>query len=296
LLKPPVSVVIPAYNAAHCITRAVDSVLAQSYTHCEIVVVDDGSTDATVETLARYGDALRIIRQTNGGAGRARNQGIRETGGEFIAFLDADDRWLPAKLARQVAILEARPEIGFCSTRTVAEAPDGRRLGEWRCPGAAQTILHALFLNPGAIPGSASGVMARRRLLDEAGGFDEQLRQEDTDLWFRLAAVTGYVCLDEPLTVIVKNPDSRSGDLEAMRTAALAILRRYRHLLPPRDQGSFWQAAYAGVLADYAKWEYRRGRRFRAIGHVMEGLLRAPRRRGRLMLGLLLAMARGQAL
>lgn len=296
LCKPLVSVVIPAYNAAGCITRAVDSVLAQTYERREIVVVDDGSTDDTVRTLAEYGDALQVIQQANGGAGRARNQGIREAAGEFIAFLDADDRWLPDKLARQVEILEANPDVGFCSTRTLAEAADGRPLGEWTCPIVEQTILHALFVNPGAIPGSASGVMVRRCLLDEVGLFDEHLRQEDTDLWFRLAAAAGYACIDEPLTVIVKQPDSRSDNLQAMRAAALEILRRHRRLLPPGGQGGFWQAAYAGILADYAKWEYRRGQRFRAMGHIVEGLLRAPRQRGRLLLGLLLAMALGQPL
>jgi len=111
-----------------------------------------------------------------------------------------------------------------------------------------------------------------------------------------MAAVTGYVCIDEPLTVIVKNSDSRSGDLETMRAAALAILRKYRSLLPKRDQGGFWQAAYAGVLADYAKWEYRQGQRSRAMGHLLEGLVRAPVQRGRLLLGLLLAMALGRSL
>jgi glycosyltransferase involved in cell wall biosynthesis len=296
LRKPLVSVVIPAYNAAGCIARAVDSVLAQTYERREILVVDDGSTDDTVQTLATYGDALRMISQANGGAGRARNQGVQASVGEFIAFLDADDRWLPDKLARQVEILEANPDIGFCSTRTLAETPDGRPLGAWTCPMVEQTMLHALFLNPGAIPGCASGVMVRRRLFDEVGLFDEHLRQEDTDLWFRLAAATGYRCIDEPLTVIVKHPDSRSRQLEAMRAAALAILRKYRSRLPERDQGGFWQAAYAGVLADYAKWEYREGQRARAMGHLLEGLVRAPRRRGRLLLGLLWAMARGQRL
>lgn len=294
--NPLVSVVIPAYNAASYIARAVDSVLAQTYPWREILVVNDGSTDATARVLAAYGDAIQALHQANAGAGSARNRGLRAARGEFVAFLDADDRWLPDKLARQVKTLTANPSIGFCSTRTRVETPDGARLNDWSCPVPDKTVLHALFLNPGAIPGSASGVMVRRRLFEEVGLFDEHLRQEDTDLWFRLAAATGYACIDEPLTVIVKNPDSRSGNLAAMRAAALEILRRYRHFLPPCDRSGFWRAAYVGVLADYAKWEYRRGLRGRALWHLLEGLVRAPLGRGRLLLGLLLAMARRQSL
>lgn len=295
-VKPLVSVVIPAYNAAGFIARAIDSVLAQTYEWREILVVDDGSTDDTIQTLATYGDVLRVIAQGNGGAGQARNQGVQASAGALIAFLDADDYWLPHKLARQVEMLETNPTLGFCSTRARVETPDGRLIGSWACPVVEQTVLHALFLNPGAIAGSASGVMVRRDLFNQAGGFDEQLRQEDTDLWFRLAAIAGYGYLDESLTVIVKNPDSRSGHLEAMRASALAILRKYRSLLPERDQGGFWQAAYAGVLADYAKWEYRQGQRGRAMGHLIEGLVRAPVRRGRLLLSLLLDIALGRPL
>ncbi|TVR59325.1 MAG: glycosyltransferase family 2 protein [Candidatus Competibacteraceae bacterium] len=296
-VHPLVSVVIPAYNAAGFIARAVDSVLAQTYQRCEIRVVDDGSTDDTVRILETYGDALQVIRQPNGGLSNARNRGLAAAEGEYVAFLDADDRWLPDKLARQVAILEARPDIGFCSTRTRVEAPDGTCVGEWSCPHLEGTLLQTLFLRNGSIPGSGSGVMVRRQLFAVVEPFDETLRSlEDIDLWMRLAAVTGYVCLDEPLTVIVKHPDSMSRNLEVMRAAALRVMRKNRHLLPPKEQNRLWQAGYASVLADYAKWEYRAGRRGRAMGHLLEGLVRAPRQRGRMIAGLLLAMVRGETL
>lgn len=292
-----VSVVIPAYNAAAFITHAVDSALAQTYQRCEILIVNDGSTDDTARALEVYGDTIRILHQANSGLSNARNRGIRAARGELVALLDADDRWLPSKLARQVEILQANPRIGFCSTRTRVEAPDGTPTGEWSCPHIEGTLLQTLFLCNGAIPGSGSGVMARRHLFDQVGLFDETLRSlEDIDMWMRLAAVTGYECIDEPLTVIVKHPDSMSRNLEVMREAALRVMRKNRHLLPPSDRGGLWQTGYTSVLADYAKWEYRRGRRGHAMLHVAEGLIRSPLRRGRMLIGLLLAMSLGQPL
>lgn len=295
--KGLVSVVIPAYNAADFIAHALNSVLAQTYRRREVLVVNDGSTDDTVRVLQAYGDAIRIVHKSNGGLSSARNRGIREAAGEFVAFLDADDRWLPDKLARQVEILLRDPAVGFCSTRTLVEAPDGTLTGEWPCPKIEGTLLRTLFLRNGSIPGSGSGVLVRRSLFDQAGGFDETLRSlEDVDMWMRLAAVTGYACIDAPLTVIVKHPASMSRNLDIMREAALRVMRKNRHLLPEGDRNGLWQAGYASVLADYAKWEYRQGLWGRAMWHLTEGLVRAPRRRGRMLAGLLLAMALKQPL
>jgi glycosyltransferase involved in cell wall biosynthesis len=289
-----VSVVIPAYNAAWCVARAIDSALAQDYTHREVIVVDDGSTDATGEILARYGAAIRVVPKRNGGLSSARNAGIRAAGGELVAFLDADDYWLPAKLAHQVALLDSRPEIGFCSTAAALEAPDGSRLGEWTCARPAGGMLQEIFARNAAVAGSASAVVARRELFERAGVFDESLQSlEDIDMWMRLAAITGYACVPELLTVVLRNPDSMSRNLDVMRGSAMRVLRKNRSLLAMSDQGAFWQACYATMLADYAKWEYRAGRRLAAIGHLCEGMLRAPLTRGRLMLGLLVAMATG---
>jgi glycosyltransferase involved in cell wall biosynthesis len=290
-----VSVVIPAHNAAWCIERAVDSVLAQTTPPFELIVVNDGSTDGTKRVVEDYGDHLVLLNKPNGGPSSARNAGILQSQGEWIAFLDADDHWLPEKLERQVARIAAYPSFGFCSTRTLVEGPEGEALGCWQCPTVRTSALHSIFETTAAVAGSGSGVLARRDLLVEAGLFDETLQGlEDTDMWMRLAAISGYVCIDEPLTVISKRRDSRSGNLDGMRTSALMVMKKNRHLLEKPFRGGFWQAAYATVLADYAKWEYRSGRRLSAVAHLTEGLLRAPVRRGRLLLGLLLAMILGQ--
>ncbi|MFN2337761.1 MAG: glycosyltransferase family 2 protein [Gammaproteobacteria bacterium] len=290
-----VSVVIPAYNAAGWVARAIDSALAQTYPHREILVVDDGSSDATPRILQGYGDAIRSLRQPNGGLSCARNLGIQQARGGFVAFLDADDYWLPEKLERQVECLREDTRIGFCSTRTRVVSPEGESMGSWDCPVRESTLLHTLFLRHASVAGSGSSVLVRRELFERAGLFDSELRSlEDIDMWMRLAALTDYACIDQPLTVIVKSPASMSGNLDVMRSSALQIMHKNRALLPAADRGRFWQAAYAGMLADYAKWEIRAGRRPAAIRHLLEAFLRAPLARWKLTLGILYDALRGK--
>ena len=292
---PRISVVIPAFNAAWCIRTALDSVLAQDWGDFEIIVVNDGSTDETSAILSQYGTRLQVVSQRNSGLSAARNAGIRRACGEYVALLDADDSWLPTKLSRQMALMTDEPDLVFCSTTARIQTADGTHLGEWRCGARDGVTLEQIFAVNAHIAGSGSAVLARRHPLLELGGFDEGLRSlEDIDMWMRLAAISGYVCIDEPLAVISKRRDSMSGNLNGMRTSALMVMKKNRHLLEKPFRGGFWQAAYATVLADYAKWEYRSGRRLSAVAHLTEGLLRAPVRRGRLILGLLLAMILGQ--
>src|SRR5256886_1068507 len=142
--EPLVSVVMPAYNVAWCVGRAVDSVLAQDFRPWELIVVNDGSTDGTGGLLERYGAAITVINQENRGMSAARNAGIRRARGTYVAFLDADDWWLAGKLSRQVELMRGRPEIGFSSTTVRVEDDDGRLLNLWRCPNGSTEILPAL--------------------------------------------------------------------------------------------------------------------------------------------------------
>src|SRR4051795_3380132 len=107
---PLVSVVIPNYNYGRYVRQAVDSVLAQTYPSVEIIVVDDGSSDDSVALLQSYGSSIKLVAQSNGGVHKARNRGIEESKGEFVAFLDADDWWEPTKLARQMELF-ADPRV-----------------------------------------------------------------------------------------------------------------------------------------------------------------------------------------
>ena len=295
--SPRVSVIIPAFNAAGCVHRAVDSVLGQSFLDVELLLVDDGSTDDTRVVLAEYGDRIRLLAKVNGGPAAARNHGLQHACGEYVAFLDADDYWKTEKLQRQVELLDTRPAVGFCSTSTQVVDSAGQPVGDWPCRPDAGPLPDILFLHGTVISGSTSGVLARRHLITAIGGFDPALRGfEDPDLWIRLAARTEYACIPQALTVVVRTPNSVSGNLVNMRRATLASYRKNRHLLPPAKRGGYWRAACASALTDYAKTTYRAGNRGLALRWTLEALLRAPLGRGRLALSLLLGMLLGQSL
>lgn len=295
--EPTVSVVIPAYNAAWCVRRAIDSVLAQDYRDYELIVVNDGSTDDTAAVLTGYGDAIRVVHQANAGLSSARNAGIGAARGEFVAFLDADDWWLPNKLTRQVALMRQRPELGFSSTAARVEDPDGKLVNIWACARWQGSFLAHLFGSNADVAGSGSAVIARRTLFDQTGGFDETLRSlEDIDMWMRLAAVSDYACLEEPLAVILRRPDSMSRNLEVMREAAVRVMEKNRELLPTRLQGAYWRRCMASIHGDYAKWRHRAGHRLAALREVAHIFALAPLSRGRLGLGLLKDILLGRPL
>jgi glycosyltransferase involved in cell wall biosynthesis len=295
--SPTVSVVIPAYNAAWCVAKAIDSVLAQDFTDREVIVVNDGSTDDTAAVLATYGDALRVIDKPNGGMSSARNAGIAQARGEFIAFLDADDWWLPGKLSRQVELMRSRPELGFTSTAARVVDPEGRLLNLWTCDRADRPILLSLFASNAGIAGGSSALMVRRDLLARVGGYDEGLGGvEDGDLWMRLAAVAEYACLDEPLVVVLRRSGSVSRNVEAMRQGAIRVMHKNRGLLPAQYRGRFWRDSLAGVYGDYAKWRYRAGRRLAALLDAMHILALSPMTRWRLGLGLIRDILLGRPL
>ncbi len=197
-----VSVVIPAYNAEQTLARAVHSVLDQEKDEryqLEIIVVDDGSTDATsrvAESLAKRSPVhIRIIHQRNAGPAAARNAGLRAAKGDYVAFLDADDLWLPGKLRTQLAILEADPEVDLVCT-----AMNGTR---FLCRPAQFTLRFRALLPNNIV--YTSSVVARKNSLSAAGDFNEARRySEDFELWLRIAHRGTIVVLNRPLIQYTK--------------------------------------------------------------------------------------------
>jgi glycosyltransferase involved in cell wall biosynthesis len=215
---PLVSVVIPTYNAARFLVDAIDSVLAQTYQPLEVLVVDDGSTDDTARVLEPYGGRIRYIRQTNGGPAKARNRGIREAKGELIAFLDADDQWLPEKLSKQWACHRAHPDAALSHTdlyRVLQPAGERTYRHDGRERFAGNCYLE-FFRNNGVTP---STVLLTRACLETVGLFDEKIRAastEDWELWIRIARRYPLAYLNEPLTLYRVHPTSGSQNLLRM--------------------------------------------------------------------------------
>jgi len=208
-----VSVVIPAYNAAATVTAAIESVLAQTRPPDEIVVVDDGSKDDTSAVVERFGPAVRLVRQANAGCGQARNTGAREARGTWLAFLDADDLWLPTKLERQLPET-ADPLIAVVVCRKHNE--DGRLLGR-------RFAFDDLWTKNDAIVSSS---LVRRSAFEEAGGFWRERACEDYHLWLRLTA-DGWAMANVPEDLVVYAPtaQSLSRQVESFAAAELACLR-----------------------------------------------------------------------
>lgn len=210
ITRPPrVSVLIPAYNHARFLPEALSGVLAQSFRDCEVLVVDDGSTDSTREVVANFAPQVRYLHQENAGQSRARNMGIRHTTGEYVAFLDADDRWYPGKIAAQVAYLDAHPDVGVVFTKFLVTDEAGQPL--YLYPHAFRYYASAfekLLVWP---YGSMNTAMVRRACLEKIGLFDENLTgAEDWDLWLRLAPHYGFGYIDGVLATYRQSAGSQS--------------------------------------------------------------------------------------
>jgi glycosyltransferase involved in cell wall biosynthesis len=180
-----VSVIIPTYNAARYIGKAIESVLAQTYKDYEIIVVDDGSTDNTREVLIPYENHIHYIYQENQKLPAARNAGVAASSGQYLTFLDSDDLLLPDKLALQISSLEAQSKIGLIASGWQYINEEGQLLGELRPWLNSSVINMESLLFQGLAPVHA--VLVRRSWFDDIGGFDSSLPYcEDMDFWYRL--------------------------------------------------------------------------------------------------------------
>jgi len=208
-----VSAVIPAYNAEAFITRAIDSVLRQTQRNVEIIVVDDGSTDSTIALVQGYGERVRLISQRNGGPARARNTGVGNSSGEYLAFLDADDWWDPIKIEQQISSLQTNPSVIASYTSLRLRYADGHTGIAPACdPDKLWSALR--ICNPGIPP---SCLMVTRKAFDEVGGFNvDQKGCEDWELWFRLRQIGLFVLVPAPLTNYVVSTTGVSANADQM--------------------------------------------------------------------------------
>jgi glycosyltransferase involved in cell wall biosynthesis len=256
-MPPLVSIIVPTYNRAALLRETITSVLAQTYPAIELIVVDDGSTDATPELLASYGDRIRVIRKQNGGGTAARNTGLAAARGAYVSFLDHDDLLLPEKIARQVALLERRPELGAVHCRWYFIDREGARIDTIGMLPAGD-LLAPLTLGCFIWSG---GPLIRRSVLAEVGGFDPAIWSSDWDMWLRIArAGHHFGCVQEPLGCYRILADSTMADVARTERSDAAIFSKLfaDPRLPP-DVAALEPEALAN-------WRFWLSRRYYAIG------------------------------
>ncbi len=293
---PTLSVIIPCFNAERYVAAAVDSALAQGWPGLEVVVVDDGSTDSSAERVrevARMHPNVRLLKQANQGVAAARNHGLRHAGADWIAFLDADDLWLPGKLQAQWELLRSRPDARLSYTawqvwQSAEPVPGEAYLAELqaqaglteRWAGPSGWIYADLLLSSEVW---TSTVLMHRSLLDEAGMFDPALRiGEDWDLWLRASRVTPILRAPRPYALYRSHPSSitRSAPEHNPQNVVIArALARWGYVSPDGSRAS--RGAVARGLArswsDFAGAHLQAGDMARARHGALMALRTDPR-------------------
>ena len=237
---PLVSVIIPTYNRRWILAEAIESVLSQTFCDHELIVVDDGSTDGT-ESLLKSFDDITVVFQENRGVSAARNRGIAQSSGKFLAFLDSDDLWLPEKLAAQMAFFDKQPSARICQTQEIW-IRNGKRIH----PKKRHRKISGMFFEQSLelCLVSPSAVVINKNLMEEMGGFDETLPAcEDYDLWLRIGASHPVYLVDLPLVV------KRGGHTDQL--SAQRGLDRYRiqSLVKILQQGRLSDSQQAAAVA-----------------------------------------------
>ena len=220
-----VSAIIPTYNYARFLAAAVDSVLAQTLEDIEVVVVDDGSTDETESLMRGYDSRVRYVRQENSGVAVARNRGIEESRGQYVAFLDADDVWVPHKLERQLAALKKKTGLRACYAAFTLATSELSPTGINQSKRRASTLEDLLLM--GNIIGTPSTVLCERSLFEEVSGFDTSFNYcADWEMWIRLAALTEFLYLDEPLVLYRQHDTNMSRNVSLLERESISLLEK----------------------------------------------------------------------
>lgn len=273
--QPLVSVVVPTYNGADFLAAALTSVLAQTYTSVECIVIDDGSTDDTPSIIESFGPRLRSLRQTNQGFARTRNHGAALARGELLSFLDDDDWWEKTKLERQVSLLARRPELALVYTAVEVVDGDDRPLGTIAAPAPEQALRNTLLMQWPHLA-LEQGALIRRDAFLALGGFDEQLSTSiGCDLACRLALTYPVGGIDEPLAAYRQHANQMHHDLSRLEHDMQVVYAKVL-ALEPRCRPLVRRARY-NLHVCLARWYWRQSRRRAAAGrHAARAVVACP--------------------
>lgn len=310
---PKVSVIIPAYNCESFIGRAVQSVLDQHHRDLEVIVINDGSTDNTLQALAPFLDRICLLQQKNAGVAAARNTGLRVAGGDLVAFLDADDWWVPSRLSVQLATLKHFPEAGmvfsdfavadstgaclmprgirwkYASIRNEHSAPwhkifsnsitvhwDGSEIGRHQAVAYQGRIAQWLFC--GNFINTCS-VLLRREVIERLGEFDQTLdTEEDYDYWLRVANEWPLVYVDAPLTIFRKSSGqlTRPDQIERIIQNALRVVQRASIQMAAKLDPEIISSRLSRMYLSLGVIALRSGRSADALNYLKQSLLHRP--------------------
>ena len=258
---PKVSVLIPAYNAMNYLPETVDSVLAQTFTDFEIIIVNDGSKDDIEAWHSSLTDPrIKLFSQSNQGKSVAVNKGISLSQGKYIAFLDAYDLWEVSKLEKQVCCLDSHPEVGLVYTWTAYIDETGKPTGRVLAPNSEGSVWKSLIVQNFLACGS--NPMVRRFCFDVVGVFSPELPPaEDWDMWLRIASHYRFAVLKQPLVCYRKHAANISSKLHLMQKSSTLALERALQSAPLQYSDVYDRAyrslyLYFGWLA-IQKYDYR---------------------------------------
>jgi glycosyltransferase involved in cell wall biosynthesis len=278
---PHVTAAITTYDRAELVVEAVESALAQSYGDVEVLVVDNGSKDGTANALAPYRERIRYVYQENAGRAGARNRAIQEAHGDYVAFLDADDVWLPDKLERQVPVLDARSGVALVHGHVEAIDAFGRPLPR---STARHRRLFARAHRHGASYAAyaldcrclTSTVLARRDVLERIGGYDPSVALEDVDLYLRVALEGEIVFLEGAPLARYRLHGGQTARDEHVR-GQLEVCLKHLRLLDERPDAPGVRAAQRNFLLSLAYCHYMLGNRGRTRRTIAQAVAVDPR-------------------
>lgn len=288
---PLVSIIIPTFNCEKYIKSTIDCLLAQSYKNIEIIVIDDGSTDRTVDMVQAYPIPVRLIQQSNSGVCKARNHGLSNARGDFICFMDHDDYWFPDKLTEQMDTLDKHPEVGIVYSSFInwQEAPDGTHAdpssfsldsyGTGIDAAYSGWIYHLLLLDCWMLTSTA---MFRRSVFTTSGTFDESLPySEDWDLWLRISREQQFIKLKRPNTLYRQHQHQGNRVIREVdyRSQLLAAAVRRWGLCSPDGRGitSYnFHTQLSKYRSDYALHHLKGGNTSNALKCLLDAWLILP--------------------
>ena len=267
---PRASIIVPSFNKAEYTMKTVRSLLAQTYKNYEIIVVDDGSSDDTLQLLSIFDRKISLIEANHGGASSARNLGILHSEGEYIAFVDCDDEWYPHMLSKSIEFLENDPDLGFVFSNVDYIDCEGRIIGRHKVKKYSGNIYHKLILENFICN---SSVVVRRSCLERVGYFDESIFvPADWDLWLRLARVYKAGYLKETLVKYRTHQSYILVNVDQTHRESMEVLKR--HLKANNLNGSqLERRCYQKRLLSNAKQLFRTHRNSEARVQALKAWL-----------------------